>query len=245
MKFRICIISSARTENVPVMMEHFPTCTWYVPIAQVTQYKDAGAGKVVGVKGSLPLKAKQTNTAIDRSFSSGKYDYVVTADDDIKGCVRKSTKKRIPVLNAVMKMMRALGESDYYLAGPYGGTNTLWAPEGERNYGSITGALQIHKSSSKLRFDGDIHGLADVDFSIQHHVTHGGVLLCGEYCLDFNIKGNKGGWNSLRTNTRIKYAVATLQSKWSGVGCKFELDEARPSGIKFRVPWKKLTKVNE
>jgi len=240
MKYRICIISSARTENVPTMMSHFPNSTWYVPVAQVAAYEDAGAGKVIGVKGPLPLKAKQTNTAIDRSFSSGKYDYVVTADDDIKGCVLKSTKKRIPVLEAVLKMMKLLDKSPYYLAGPYGGTNTLWSPPGERHYGSITGALQIHKCPATARFDSDIHGLGDVDFSIQHHVRYGGVLLCGEYCLDFNIKGNKGGWNSLRTASRVEHAVNALQSKWSEIGCKFDLDESKPSGIKFRVPWKRI-----
>ena len=183
------------------------------------------------------MKPIQVNKALD---DYKDYDVVAVLDDDNLYIIRKEDKKVLRMKQCVRTMAKALINSPYSMAGPYSGVNTSWAP-GQVKSGRVPGAMMLVKTSTELRFDSDIIGMADLDYCIQHHVEKKGVLLCGDYCLKNEWSTNEGGYQDYRTQENMQETVNSLESKWSEYGCKFWLDFDRQNPIGFRIPWKKLT----
>lgn len=232
---RISVISAGRPNNVSGYMDL--DCTWYVPVDQVASYKAKGAKQIVGVKGTLPMKSKQLNTALEDGFS--KNQLVATVDDDIVKVICKNTKKSLPLGKVIERIAKLLQESDYYLAGPYSGLNTSWAP-GIVNQGRIPGALMVHKPNDKIRFASETDSAEDLDYVIQHHVEYKGVVLVGDLCLQNEWSDNDGGFQDFRSKQLLEDVTKALAKRWENTGCIFKLDPSRKNGVNYRVPWKKL-----
>lgn len=230
---RICVISAGRPENV-ARYDFDPW--WYIPIKQIEAYKKAGAKYIVGVEGKLPMKSKQLNLALEHGFS--ERSLVATIDDDIVKAICKYTKKPLDLRTCIEDIAALLNKSPYYLAGPYSGLNTSWAP-GLAYCGRIPGAMMVHKPSS-LRFDSTTDSAEDLDYVIQHHVKFKGVVLAGNVCLQNEWSDNKGGFQDFRSQTLLTKVTKALDRKWSCKGCTFKLDSNRKNGVNYRVPWKKL-----
>lgn len=233
-RVKVCVISAGRPSNVSRYSGL--DCIWYVPADQVSTYRHSGAKNVVGVKGTLPMKSKQLNTALESGFS--KNQLVATIDDDIVKIIDKASKKVVELGTAINRIAKLLHDSDYYLAGPYSGLNTSWAP-GIVNQGRIPGALMVHKPN-RLRFDLKLKESEDIDYVVQHHVVHKGVLLVGDLCLQNEWSDNEGGYQDFRSSKLLEDVTKVLDSKWSSKGCTFKLDSSRKNGVNYRVPWKKL-----
>jgi hypothetical protein len=234
-KIIMVVVSASRPGNVPGMLARAPGCRWVVPAGQVAEYRRAGADDVMGVEGTLPMKTKQLNAALDEWSVPGVA--LATLDDDIVRLLAKGVRKEVSLAECAAATARGLTENGLRLGGPYGGTNTSWAP-GPKLYGRIPGAMMVHLESP-LRFDEKLFDTEDLDYCVQHHVRYGGVYLAGDYCLENLWSDNEGGYQGHRTDDTRAEVTERLQQKWGHLGASFKLADTK-NGISYRVPWKRL-----
>jgi hypothetical protein len=240
MRLAVCVISSGRPGNVARVQQQFPSCSWYIPDGQAGAYLSAGAREVHVVTGTLPMKSRQLNRALEQNFNGQRpADVVATVDDDIVKCILASNRKAVPLMTVVADLADRLLQSDYRLAGPYSGTNTRWAGGEDKNSGLIPGAMMVHLKS-ELRFDEQLKNLVDLDYCMAHHLRHGGVLMAGDYCLQNEFQDNPGGLVDHRNPELIKECVEYLSAKWGDYGCKFEEAPHKKNKIKWVIRWQRL-----
>lgn len=245
MKLKICVISANRWERVGLVQEQFPNCIWYVPKEQVDNYKTNGARKIFGVKGKLPMKAKQNNVALEREFGRGA-DVVALVEDDLISCVDKNSGESVPANKIVKSFANRLMDQDkFFMIGPSTSSNKMWMPETVAKRGKITGIMMVIKKSEYAYFDSKIKGSEDVDYCMQQHLYHGGMFVSGEYIVKHYAqhlkKPMEGGWVSHRTMKLVNKTAKSMEKKWSPMGITGWFGQEDPLAMLGpRVPWKKI-----
>ncbi|RJQ26100.1 hypothetical protein C4577_04160 [Candidatus Parcubacteria bacterium] len=208
-------------------------------------YAQAGASNIVGVVGQLPMKWIQLNKALDDWLH--RVDIVATVDDDIQKCIDVSFKRDIVPQLVVENIAKELFNSPFYLGGPYSGGNTLFAGNKVRISGMVPGAMQLHRNN-ELRFSNmGKCWLEDVDYCIQHHIKHHGVISHGGYCLVNKFKNNAGGYQTVRTQERRKETVDFMNSKWKSTKCVDVCiaDVKAKTEFDIKIKWKKLSEIGQ
>lgn len=242
---QVCCMSAGRPQNVIKVQEQFPNCIWYVPGDQVAAYKGYGASEVVGVKSNtFPMKWLQLNQALDDW--PNEIDAIATVDDDIEKCLDVCSGKSISPQIVVQAIAEELLNSSFKLGGAFNGSNTKWAGGIIRNAGCISGAMMVHLPSA-LRFSPiqEIGHLEDHDYCLQHHVTYGGVVIHGGYCMKNKRRGNPGGYQSRRDREMDLDMITKMTNKWGSYGYEIWEDLSDPQGYKTKIPWKKIALSNK
>lgn len=251
----ITIQSANRPQNVPEMQEHlYPyTPTWYVPEDNVQDYSNAGADYVVGVEGNVPMKPLQLNAAIDDGHKDGLT--VVTLDDDFISGKKiydtdegKRRANKISLNQILDEIGREFVDHPAKLAGCMFTTNAMFASHGHRDFGWVSGALYFHKPNP-LRFDTDMVMNEDLDYVINHHVTHGIVMRWQHFLLDFHILGRSaksdakytGGFGAEgRTNKRQAEVISYLLQKYNRNPALRISETEVGKSMTRSIQWKKL-----
>jgi len=251
----ITIQSANRTYRVKPMEESLGKREffWYVPLSQVDDYLRAGATRVIGVDGQIPMKPLQLNAALDDGFNNNRI--VVTMDDDLIKCGvifnDESNKRKthwVSINELIDVFTEKLIKSKYYVAGCSGTTNSFWLPFEDRNYGMLTGQFLVHKPSD-IRFDPNAGVVEDLEYSLAHHMVQGGVVKVGRYILHMHMVGRekdrlKGGYQGLRTDHNLAVAVEYIRRKYPTI--KFA---DCPPGVETypsqKINWNKIRKTEE
>jgi hypothetical protein len=260
----VTIQSAHRPHHVEGMLRAlYPRVpTWYVPLAEVPAYAEAGA-VVAGVEGQLPMKPKQLNAALDAGFAKTygtPSRLVVTMDDDfvaMRKLVLKENGKpgaeAISLNDAIDLLAADLMERDYYLAGIAGSTNPFFAKNGNSYHGMITGQLLVHKEDPLgLRFDENLKMLEDLDFILQHHTAYGGLVKNRSLLPEFHIFGRsartdkkyEGGYKPYRTEEVQEETLAYLKSKFPHPAIVFE-NQGLGKSVQRKINFKAYAKRNE
>lgn len=228
----ITIQSASRANQVPIMLEALKpfTPTWYVPASQAQEYEDAGA-KIRSVEGTMPMKTKQLNAALDDGFAEGRM--VVTMDDDF----RKATSRdwdvegfvvvEVPLTYVLKDLVTTLEGSNKMLALNGHIQNMRWSRPNPAKWGMGSGGMVAHKPSP-LRYDEKMNDTEDLDYVIQHHLIYGGLVKMMKYYCEFHFycpsfpgqkekaysKNYEGGYKGYRTDESSKATARYLNKKY-------------------------------
>lgn len=222
------------------MQKHVPYATWFVPRDQKKAYFDAGAVNIVEVNGSLPMKAKQCNAAIDYAA-----DIIVTMDDDFVSASIANDRKsqKYSLMELLKSAKQEFLRSEFKLAGFSSSSNPFFTDPNKpiSHHGMITGQCLLHKFDSKIRFDENVKMLEDLEFIINHHVTYGGVLKLNHHLVKFKMNENPGGYQGWRTQEMQQETIDYILSKYNN-NAALIFDEDHEVGKNFhkRVKWKQL-----
>lgn len=224
---------------------------WIVPASQVSNYSKAK--RVIGVEGTMPMKTKQLNYALDLGFSNN--EIVVTMDDDFVKCVtveQKETKfisSPGSLLEFVHDLENRLRSSKFYLAGFQSNLNAAWCNFGNEatgNTGMLLGQLLAHKPN-EIRFDESLTMLEDLEYIINHYVTHKGIVRINDRMIFFHMKTSKskdldGGYSNQRSKERQQNTIDYIKKKYlDRPGLKLNLNADVGQGLTRNMRWKILT----
>jgi|688.fasta_scaffold06574_11 hypothetical protein len=247
------IQSANRSFTVPVMskvlsdVEHF----WFVPKGSENSYKEAGAKNVIPVEGTLPMKSKQLNAALDFSFN--RNTYCVTMDDDwisskVLDIVNGKKKSKDMHLSQIIdEMYSQLSVSPYYIAGVTSNTNPFYANDSISKKGMISGQFILHKSQDNVRFDNDVSCIEDFDYVVAHHIKYGGLLKFNKFLVNFhminrgNYKNNGvGGYDlNIRKEENLLNNIKYIEEKWNNPNLIIQYNGFGKS-LHKKVKWSKL-----
>lgn len=248
----ITVQSANRSESVKAMSEAlFPlSALWFVPSDQEGEYRKNGA-EVVPVDGTMPMKSKQLNAALDFA----KDDIVTTMDDDFIKAIEvrsnndKITSHKIPLSDAIDSLSRELCRSKYYMAGVASNLNPFWSKQEPSHSGMVLGQILIHKPNS-IRFDEKLTQLEDLDYVIQHYDHHRGICKMNNILMHFHMNNGKqkskmGGYAGHRTKELQQETLRYIKSKYDGSSIQnhiiFDMDAEVGKGVTRKMRWKKLT----
>jgi len=201
--------------------------TWYVPASQAEDYEKAGA-VVKPVEGTLPMKPKQQNAALDDGFAEGRI--VVLMDDDfLKAEMRdwdqpeKFVVVKVPLLYVIKNMVDELEQSSKYLAINAHMFNMRWSRPDSAGYGNGAGVIMVHKPNP-LRYDEQMNDTEDLDMVIQHHLHYGGLVKLRRFNAEFHFfkphfdggkdKNYSGGYEGYRTDETVMATARYLNKKY-------------------------------
>ena len=247
----VAVISANRPNQVAEMEAALAGLkpNWYVPIAQVNDYLDAGAKQVIGVEGIMPMKSKQLNKALDDGFKENKI--VVTLDDDynnIKKTIEVEGKLKTQpysLRQAIQDLVDSLEDSDFYLAGVGASLNALFSGVGIKYRGKVNGQLMAQKPNI-VRYDENLKSQVDFEYCLAHHAQHNGVIIHKSLLVDFhmfgrsenkdrNYQGGLSGYRTIETNLES----AKVMSERYGIYVEAEqVGGSRKSRIQYKnIKW--------
>lgn len=222
----VAVTSANRPQNVASIEAALAPIRplWFVPYSQAEDYVAAGAD-VVSVEGELPMKPKQLNAALAYGWGQGKI--VATMDDDYVSTKRvyldsgKTRTRDVTLPDFIVQVFAEFMEHPAKVAGVTTNLNPLWASESSTDYGMITGQILFHKPND-VRFDESLPMMEDLDYVINHHVTHGRVMKVRRYVQEFHMMGRNeksdathtGGYAQLRNAERLALAVEIMNHKY-------------------------------
>lgn len=240
----ITIQSASRIAQVEPMLAALRPLvpTWYVPAVQADAYEMAGA-KVRAVDGVLPMKPKQLNAALDDGFAEGRI--VVTMDDDFRKAESRdwSTEEfkvvTVPLPYIIKDMVTALEQSSKMLClNGFVGNLRFSRPKPGR-WGMGSGQFMAHKPNS-VRFDETMNDTEDLDYVVQHHLAHGGLVKMMRYHCDFHVASSnsrnyEGGYAEYRTDDTTKATARYLNEKYPFL----QFDEVGVNKVMFeKIKWR-------
>lgn len=251
------IQSSNRSSNVDLMQKALGEINpiWIVPEPEYNNYIKAGANQVLTVSGTMPLKTKQLNLALDIGKKENKI--VVTMDDDYEYSQEvyeengKKKTKKISLPDLIEDMVDKTIKTDYKLTGISATTNPFFKTTELQNYGMLNGQIMFHKPTD-IRFDETLKFLEDMDYIIQHHITYGGIYRYNYFIAGFHIFGRsekenakyEGGYKNYRTNEDQIKIFRYLESKYNTEYIKFS-DNNVGETLTKKIKWKRLKEINE
>jgi len=250
MSYFISVQSASRPNHVELMRNALPDLelNWFIPNSQKNDYKNCN---IYGVNGSMPMKVKQLNSALDIGFET--HDYVITMDVDfVNSSVLDNKKaKKINLKVVIEDLIEELSKSPYYLAGVSGTTNPFYSNDRIINKGMLTGRLLVHKKN-ELRYDETCTFLEDLDFVINHHITHNGIVRLNKYLIDYHIYGKSditdkkyfGGYNGYRNLEEQNNILKYIQNKYNNEYIKFPTENEVGKSLTKSIKWKKFNKNN-
>ena len=219
----ITIQSASRAKQVPIMLEALKplTPTWYVPVSQVQEYEDAGA-KARAVEGTMPMKTKQLNAALDDGFAEGRI--VITMDDDFRKAqsvdwdAKRFKVVTVPLPYVLKEMVGALEQANKMLCINGFVGNLRFARPKPGRWGMGSGQLMAHKPGI-VRFDEEMNDTEDLDYIVQHHLVYGGLVKMMKYHCNFHTAKGKsrnyeGGYEGHRTDETVLSTVVYLREKY-------------------------------
>lgn len=228
----VFVISTGRPSYVERTNSLFPGCRWVVPAAEADAYHKAGADVVPAPE---KLQSRQCNHALSVGWAEN--EYVATIDDDMTKAFQRSPRREVTGTEVIEAVAFRLADSPYFAGGAWP-NQPHWSPGGDVTKGRLIW-LMVHRRNP-ITFDPNLRQLADVDYSIQHHHTYGGVLINGDYCVHFETGKQSGG--IIRTTERATETIKYMTKKWGGLGCKF-FDSPRMTGdVNHHIPWQKIAK---
>lgn len=249
----VTVQSANRPDSVETMTKAlFPlSATWFIPTDQATEYRKNGA-EVVPVDGTMPMKAKQLNAALEFA----KNDIVVTMDDDFMKAIEarhhpegKITSHKIQLSDAIEFLAEKLSGSKYYMAGVASNLNPFWSKREPSHSGMVLGQILIHKPNS-IRFDEKLTQLEDLDYVIQHYDQHRGICRINNLLMHFHMNNGKqkskgGGYAGHRTKELQLETLRYIKSKYDGTPIQnyiiFDMNAEVGKGVTRKMRWNKLT----
>ena len=225
----ITIQSAGRVGQVDRMLEALSPLipTWYVPAAQAEEYELAGA-RVRAVEGTLPMKPKQQNAALDDGFAEGRI--VVLMDDDfLKAQMRDWSQEDkfivvdVPLHYVIKEMVTELEASNKFLAINAHMFNMRWSRPDSGGWGNGAGVLMVHKPN-QARYDEQMNDTEDLDMVVQHHLYYGGLVKLRKFNAEFHFhrphfdggkdKSYSGGYEGHRTDDSTMATARYLNQKY-------------------------------
>lgn len=226
----LTIQSSGRIGRVEPMLKalHPLVPTWYVPANQAEAYRLAGAQKVRPVEGTLPMKPKQQNAALDDGFAEGRI--VVCMDDDFQRAQMRDWTREdefvvldVPLPFVLKEMVKELEQSPKFLAINAHMFNMRWSRPDSGKWGMGAGVITVHKPN-QIRYDEQMNDTEDLDMVIQHHLYYGGLVKLRKFNAEFHFhrphftgkedKNYAGGYADYRTDETVLGTVKYLREKY-------------------------------
>lgn len=247
----VAVISAKRPHQVPIMEAALSGLNpvWFVPSDQVGDYYDAGAKKIVGVDGEMPMKSKQLNAALDLGFSNG--ETVVTLDDDYNR-VQKTTlvdgkikTELCSLKSCIAQLQESLVDSPYHLAGVGPSLNAFFSGVGIKNRGKVNGQLSV-QTPNVVRYDENLKSQVDFEYCFAHHAEHGGVVIHKSFLVDFHLFGRtkskdknyQGGLANYRTAETNAESARIITERYGVYIEPEEVGGSRKTRIQYKdIKW--------
>jgi hypothetical protein len=247
----VAIISAKRPHQVEVMESalHGLKPIWYVPSGQVDDYNKAGAKSIFGVEGTMPMKSKQLNQALNEGFN--RNEVVVTLDDDyhsVKKTYEENNKlksKPYSLSATIKELADSLLNSPFHLAGVGPSLNAFFSGTGIKNMGKVNGQLSV-QTPNIVRYDENLKSQVDFEYCLAHHAEHKGVIIHKSLLVDFHLYGRneskdkdyRGGLAGLRTDETNAESARVMSERY-GIDVQPEkVGESRKKKISYRqVRW--------
>lgn len=250
----VAVISAERPHQVPKMEAALSGLNpiWYVPLEQVITYQNAGAKYVTGVEGTMPMKSKQLNAALDEGFSLNQT--VVTLDDDYNKVSKtvmvgdKIVSEACSLRSCISELEKSLQDSPFHLAGVGPSLNAFFSGVGFKYRGKVNGQLSA-QTPSVVRYDENLKSQVDFEYCMAHHAEFGGVVIHKSFLVDFHLYGRSaskdknygGGLANHRTSATNLQAAQVMSERY---GIYVEPEEVGGSR-KTRIQYKNIKWVGE